>query len=81
VFLVVSNIFSLIFNKVLIFLYSFLYSIHINYPVATCEIFNFLSKEVVDYIIFVIHMLGLSNILCRCFFIILYIFLKYYPTH
>jgi hypothetical protein len=33
------------------------------------EVFNFLYKEIVDPIIFVIHVLRLSNTLCRRFFL------------
>jgi hypothetical protein len=53
---------------VLISLHSFLDSTHTNYLTTTRKIFNFLYKEIMDTIIFVIHMLRLSNILCRCFF-------------
>jgi hypothetical protein len=66
-FHIVSNIFSLNFNEVLISLHSCLDSIHINCPAATRGVFNFLYKETVDPIIFVIHVLRLSNTLCRCF--------------
>jgi hypothetical protein len=53
VFHVVSNIFSLISNEVLIFLYSCLDSTYINYPTATHGLFNFLYKEIMNPIIFV----------------------------
>jgi hypothetical protein len=61
-FHVVSNIFSLIFNKVLI---------HTNCriaSVATRGVFNFLYKETANPNIFVIHMLRLLNTLYRRFF-------------
>jgi hypothetical protein len=32
-------------------------------------VFNFLYKEIVNYIIFVIYVLRLSNILCKRFFL------------
>jgi hypothetical protein len=55
VFHIISNIFSLIFNKVLISLHNWLDSTHTNCHVATRGVFNFLYKETMDLIIFVIH--------------------------
>jgi hypothetical protein len=79
VFHVVSNIFSLIFNAVLISLHNCLDLTHRNCPVTTHEVFNFLYKKIVDSIIFIIHVLRLLNTLCRCFFIISYFFKKILP--
>jgi hypothetical protein len=42
VFHVISNIFSLFFNEVLISLHSYLDSTHTNCSTATCGVFNFL---------------------------------------
>jgi hypothetical protein len=67
-FHVVSTIFYLIFNEVLIFLHSYLNSTHINYPTTTGGVSNFLYKEIMNHIIFVIYVLRLSNTLYRCFF-------------
>jgi hypothetical protein len=64
-----SVIFFKIFNKVLISLYSCLHSTHINYPTTTRGVFNFLYKEIANPIIFVIHVLRLSNTLYRYFFL------------
>jgi hypothetical protein len=58
----------LIFNEVLISIHSCLDSTHINYPTATDKLFNFLYTKTAYSIIFVIHMLRLSNTLCRRFF-------------
>jgi hypothetical protein len=66
-FHVVSNMFSLISNKVLISLHSYLGSTHTNYPTATRELFNFLYKKIMIHIIFIIHVLKLSSTLYRCF--------------
>jgi hypothetical protein len=63
-FHVFSNIFSLIFNEVLISLYNCLDLTHINCPATTRGVFNILYKKIVNPIIFVIHVLGLSNTLC-----------------
>jgi hypothetical protein len=68
-FHVISNIFSLIFNKVLIFLHSCLDSTHTNYLAGTRGVFNFLYKWAADPIIFIIYVLRLSNSLYRRFFL------------
>jgi hypothetical protein len=60
--------FSLISNEVLIFLHSCLDSTHTNCLVATHRVFNFLYKETANHIIFIIHVMRLSNTLCRRFF-------------
>jgi hypothetical protein len=80
-FHIVSNIFSLIFNKVLISLYNCLDSAHTNYPTTTYEIFNFLYKEIIDPIIFFIHVSRLSNTLYRCFFYNIIKFFKNITLH
>jgi hypothetical protein len=67
-FYFVSNIFSLISNKVLISLYTCLDSNHINYFTATRAVLNFLYKETADRIIFIIHMLKLSIIYVDVYF-------------
>jgi hypothetical protein len=53
-FYVVSNIFSLIFNEILISLRSYLDSSHTNYSATMHGIFNFLYKEIAGPIIFII---------------------------
>jgi hypothetical protein len=68
VFYIISNIFSLISNAVLISLHSCLDLTYTNYPAATRGVFNFLYKEIVDPIIFIIHVLRLLNTLFRRFF-------------
>jgi hypothetical protein len=60
--------FSLIFNEVLISLHTYLDSTHTNCLTTTHKVFNFLYKDTVDSIIFVIHVLRLSNSLYRHFF-------------
>jgi hypothetical protein len=57
------------FHEVLIFLHSCLDSTHTNCSTAMCMVFNFLYKNIVDPIVFIIHMLRLSNTFCRCFFL------------
>jgi hypothetical protein len=54
VFHVVSNIFSLIFNEVLISLHSCLDSTYTNCATAMRGVFKFLYKETADPIIFII---------------------------
>jgi hypothetical protein len=68
VFHVVSNIYSLISNAMLISLHSCLDSTHKNCPGATRGVLNFFYKRIVDPIIFAIYVLRLSNTLCRHFF-------------
>jgi hypothetical protein len=60
---ILSVIFFLISNEVLIFLYSCLDSNHINCPTATGGTFKFLYKEIAYPIIFIIHVLRLLNTL------------------
>jgi hypothetical protein len=87
-FYVVSNIFSLIFNEVLISLHSCLDSTYTNYPATMCGVFRFLYKEIVYPIIFVIHMLKQLNTYIDVFYntikffknIILHIKLKTHRT-
>jgi hypothetical protein len=43
-------------------------STYTNFFTATRGVFNFLYKEIIDPIIFGIHVLRLSNTLCRFFF-------------
>jgi hypothetical protein len=71
VFHIVSNIFSLISNEVLISLHNRLDSTHTNCPATTCGVFNFLYKETMNPIIFVIYVLRLS---------IIYVNVSFYDT-
>jgi hypothetical protein len=63
------SVIFLISNTVLISLHSCLDSTHTNCPTATHGAFNFLYKEIIDPIIYVIHVLRLSNTLYRRFFL------------
>jgi hypothetical protein len=71
VFHIVSNIFSLISNEVLISLHNCLDSTHTNCPATMCGVFNFLYKETTNPIIFFIYVLRLS---------IIYVNVSFYDT-
>jgi hypothetical protein len=50
-FYIVSNIFSLIFNEVLISLYNGLYSIHTNCPATMCCVFSVTKDKICHFMV------------------------------